>query len=209
MEKIELVTKIQKELEEIGTLQIQKENVENELQVRQSFIQESQNDELEKVKRKKKILAAGIATGYFAFQTGIMPFITNSIANLPNKFAWLKLFLVENVADWFLLAGNAVVPAIIIGHVGKHIFEFCTERRLDAENVDAEISELERIIDEVDREIATHKNQLEELRNQLSDIQISDEIQNQAMIQYYQEMEDAAFFKTNVEMDIAKKPYTK
>ncbi len=43
----------------------------------------------------------------------------------------------------------------------------------------------------------------------LSNIVIEDEKSKQAMMQYYQEMEDAVFFKTNVEMDIAKNPYTK
>ncbi len=222
MKDSNLIESINKLIEEIGSLEVQKENLLNEYNQMQSFLEsdfrENFEHALEKGKNKRRMIIGIAVVLTFAFCVGILLFfasLTNE--NLSNAFAWFNEFIraieAGSVFEWLVLGAGGVSVSFIVGNHIKNSLENRTKRevkeQLDDKNANLEISELERIMKKVDREIAIHKKELKEFRKQLFDIQTSDEIQEQAMMQYYQEMEDAVFFKTNVEMDIAKNPYTK
>ncbi len=210
----DIVLKIEKLIEEISMLQVERQNLKKEYEEKNEIWDEwyeKNGKEIKRVKKKYKVYQRRFCNWPFKFVLMlIMSSLVTVICNLLS-LAYLSFGIAVgiNFICYF-------VPDLILDKWKK------TElKKLESFDRDAyeELIELEELLSHSKRKLNTKKKKLSKALEMLNQKCIIESFQQnqieQQMVEYYDDMYDAYSFKDvkmndqNSEMDLQKEPYTK
>lgn len=193
----ELIESINKLIEEIGTLKVQKYNLKKEYKAKK-YISDCYDEEKHAIEEnicKKRIITKTICYIIFCFVCA---------AAACSALDWRLCTIVSGSSGAVCILGNRII---------NKLFVMILEKKLKViGNIDPsaheELVELYNQLNEVKNKLDSKKQQLQEERALLLNTVIDDGILKQEMIAYNRKMYDAYSYP-DVEMDIQKDPYAK